>query len=308
MTSNRLLFFGNERLATGVSTDVPVLRALLDAGYDVAAVVSHNEITRSRKQRPLEIAAVAAEAGIPLLLPHRLSDVYEELAAFKADAGVLVAYGKIVSQRVIDVFPRGIINIHPSALPLHRGPTPLESVILDGSPETAVSLMALAAAMDAGPVYAQKPVALSGQESKQALADKLIAVGRDMVIEHLPSILNGSLAATAQDETLATYDRLIEAHDGVFNGALSAEQNARMVRAYAGWPRSRATVAGHDVIITAAHALDVEEPARAGELWFGNKAFGLHTASGVLVIDALIPAGKREISGRDFMHGYQLQN
>ena len=74
--SKRLIFFGNERLATGVSTDVPVLRALIAEGYDIAAVVSHNEITRSRKQRTLEIAEVAAEAGIPLLLPHKLGDIF----------------------------------------------------------------------------------------------------------------------------------------------------------------------------------------------------------------------------------------
>ena len=306
MPLNRLIFFGNERLATGVSTDVPVLRALIDQGYDIAAVVSHNEMTRSRKQRVLEVAEVAAEAGIPLLLPHKLSDIKAELAAFGADAGVLVAFGKIVPQSIIDLFPKGIINIHPSALPLHRGPTPLESVILDGSTSTAVSLMALAAAMDAGPVYAQNTVKLSGIETKQELADKLITVGRDIVIEHLPSILDGGLAGTPQDDTNATYDQLIGPHDGMFKPELSAEQNVRMVRAYAGWPRSKAVVGGYDVIITNAHAID--GTGNAGELWIKDKELGIYTANGIFVIDSLIPAGKREMNGRDFLLGYKPTN
>lgn len=303
MTSNRLIFFGNERLATGVSTDVPVLRALLSEGYDIAAVVSHNEITRTRKPRPLEIAEVAAEAGIPLLLPHKLGDIYEELNAFDATAGVLIAFGKIVPQRIIDLFPRGIINIHPSALPLHRGPTPLESVIVDGSTETAVSLMALAAAMDAGPVYAQQSVTLSGTETKQELADTLITIGRDMVVEHLPAILSGSLAGTPQDDSKATYDQLIGKEDGVLNWELPAVLLERQVRAYADWPRSRTSLAGRDVSITRCHVTDGN--GTPGSICTYEKDFGIYTADGILVIDSLVPAGKREMTGSDFLLGYR---
>lgn len=303
MSSNRLLFFGNERLATGVSTEVPVLRALLAAGYDVAAVVSHNEVARSRKPRPLEIAQVAAEAGIPLLLPHKLADTSDELKAYEADAAVLVAYGKIVPQKIIDIFPRGIINIHPSALPKHRGPTPLESVILDGSTETAVSLMQLAAAMDAGPVFAQQAVALSGAETKQQLADTLVAVGRDMLLQHLPNILDGSLAGTPQDDSATTYDKLIEKSDGIIDWRQPALQIERQIRAYADWPRSRTTLGDRDVTITAAHVAAGD--GVPGTLWLQTQELGIHTTDGILIIDELVPAGRGPMTGSDFVRGYK---
>ena len=303
MTSKRLVFFGNERLATGVSTDVPVLRALIDAGYDIRAVVSHNEVTRSRKQRDLEIAAVADEAGIPLLLPHKLGDIYDELIALEAEAAVLVAYGKIVPQRVIDIFPRGIINIHPSALPKHRGPTPLESVILDGSTTTSVSLMALAAAMDAGPVYAQQSVELTGTETKQQLADKLITVGRDMVIEHLPGILEDSVQPTIQDDSQASYDQLITKRDGIIDWQQPALVLERQIRAYADWPKSRTNIGGYDVAITAAHVIDGS--GIPGVVWLQDRQLGMHTGDGILVIDSLVPAGKKPMSGSDFLRGYK---
>ncbi len=303
MTSKKIIFFGNERLATGVSTDVLVLRSLLAAGYNVCAVVSHNESTRSRRQRELEIATVAAEAGIPVLLPHTLSDIHEELVAMKADAGVLIAYGKIVPQKIIDIFPYGIINIHPSALPKHRGPTPLESVILDGSRTTAVSLMALAAAMDAGPVYAQVPVTLSGGETKQELADQLVQVGRDMLTLNLPAILDGVLEPTPQDDDQATYDQLIKKEDGIIDWQLSAVQIERQIRAYADWPKSRTTINHRDVAITAAHVIDGTDTP--GTIWSKDGQLGMYTGNGILIIDQLVPAGKKPMSGKDFLLGYK---
>ena len=151
----KVIFFGNERLATGVTTTAPTLRALIAAGYELVAVVSHYEQANSRTSRDLEIAAVAKEQNIPLLLPNKPSEIFEQLKSFNADVGVLVAYGKIIPQSIIDIFHKGIINIHPSALPMHRGPTPVESVMLNGESFTAVSVMQLVSAMDAGP-HAEK--------------------------------------------------------------------------------------------------------------------------------------------------------
>ncbi|MGC1176964.1 MAG: methionyl-tRNA formyltransferase, partial [Candidatus Saccharimonadales bacterium] len=150
-TSKKIVFFGNERLATGVTTEVWTLRQLLEEGYVIAAVVVAQKNTGpSRSARPLEIVALAEKHHIPVLSPEKPADIAEKLQAFGADIGVLVAYGKIVPQSVIDIFPAGIVNIHPSLLPKHRGPTPIESAILNGDEETGVSLMKLTAQMDTG--------------------------------------------------------------------------------------------------------------------------------------------------------------
>jgi len=307
----RIVFFGNERLATGVTTIAPTLQALIAAGYDVVAVVSHHTDSRSRKSRELEIAVVAGEHNIPLLLPAKPAEILAELEALQADIGVLVAYGKIVPQSVIDIFPRGIINIHPSLLPLHRGPIPIESVILDGSTESGVSVMELARAMDAGPVYGQTRVSLSGSETKQELADKLLAEGGSMVVDLLPGILDGSRVPIPQDDAAATYDNLIQKNDGLMDFHKPADQLEREVRAYSDWPKSWAKLHGPggemEVIITAAHAVPGNSPdGEPNDLDIVDSAgiMMIETSDGRLCVDRLKPAGKQEMTAQAFMAGY----
>ena len=306
--SPKIVFFGNERLATGVTTQAPTLQALIAAGYEVAAVVVAQEAAgQSRRARPLEIAAVASAHSIPLLAPAKLSAVKDHLAGLGASVGVLVAYGKFVPPSIIDLFPRGIINIHPSLLPKHRGPTPLESVILDGDRTTGVTLMQLAATMDSGPIVAQATVTLRGVEAKQALADQLSNLGKDMLLTHLPAVIAGSSPATAQDDSQVQYDQLIAKDAGRLDGAAWQKPVAtleRQIRAYAGWPRSRTLVGGTDIIITSAHI--APGAGSPGALWLENKSFGVHAKDGVLVIDSLIPTGKKEMSAAAFLAGYHL--
>ena len=304
----RLVFFGNERIATGVTTTAPVMKALLAAGHDIAAVVVAQEaIGHSRKQRPLEVAAIAEQHGIPLLAPSKLSDIRDQLADYQAQAGILVAYGKLVPQSIIDIFPKGIINLHPSLLPLHRGSIPLEATLLAGDAETGVSMMQLVRTMDAGPVYAQQTVRLSGNETKQELADSLLALGQTMLEANLAAILDGTLQPHAQNDLAATYDQRLTKDAGML-GPNDWDRPAafieRLVRAYAGWPRVKTRVGETDIIITAAHT--AQSDGLPGTLWIENREFGLHAQDGVVVIDRLIPAGKKEMSGRDFLLGYHL--
>lgn len=311
--SKKILFFGNERLATGVNTAASTLQDLIAHGYEVAAVVvAQNPAGASRQARQLEVALVAQEHGIPLLSPNNLQDpaIQQELAAYNAQAAVLIAYGKIVPRNILELFPCGIINVHPSLLPLHRGSTPIESVILDGSRETGVSLMQLAEKMDAGPVYAQETVPLSGRESKQGLADQLSSLGLDLLLQNLPAILDGSAESAPQDETQATYDPHIKKQAGIIDWTKPAARIEKEVRAYAGWPRSRASIGYTDIIVTASHVIEDNDSSDAshipGSLWLANaKQLGFHTARGVLIIDSLIPAGKKEMTAQAFLAGYQ---
>lgn len=304
-TSKTVVFFGNERLATGVSTTAPSLRRLIAEGYQVAAVVSNYEPGQSRKTRALEVAEVAKQHKIPLLLPEKPAQIIDQLKPYRAEVGVLVAYGKIIPQAVINIFPKGIVNIHPSLLPLHRGPTPLESVILDGSSTTGVSIMSLVKQMDAGPVYQQVKVPLNGRETKQALADQLADQGSHLLAEALPGIIDGSLAATPQDNNQATYDQLISKEDGVLDFNKPAHLLAREIRAYADWPKSRTVLAGKDVVILTAHAVD-SASLKAGQVISRDKQLLIGTSRGALVVDHLQPAGKKPMSAAAFLAGYQL--
>jgi methionyl-tRNA formyltransferase len=299
----KILFFGNERIATGVSTTAPILEALIAAGYEIPAiVVAQNEASSSRKQRPLEVTEVAAQHNIQVIIADP-SDAFKELiASFQAEAAVLVAFGKIVSQDIIDIFPKGIINIHPSLLPRHRGSIPIESVIVYGEKETGVSLMQLAVEMDAGPVYAQETVLLRGDETKQGLADQLSQLGGHLLLTFLPAILAGSAEATPQQEDEATYDKRLTKDDGVLDFTKPAEALAREVRAFAGWPRSRATIGTTEIIITQSHHQTGN--GAPGTLWLDGKQIGLYGSEGILVIDRLIPSGKKEMTAEAFLAGY----
>lgn len=257
--SSKLVFFGNERLVSGLEhTDAPILRGLIAAGYEIVAIVSHHSDAQSRKARPLEVAAIAEEHGIPLLLPDRPGDIEQELRDLHADAAVLVAYGKIIPQRIINVFaPLGIINIHPSLLPKHRGPTPIETTILNGDSEAGVSIMRLTAGMDEGPVYAQTRVSLRGDESKQELYDTLSRISSEQLIAVLPSILSGELTPTPQQSSDVTYTSLLTKQDGNLNPLTDDAQTIeRKVRAYRNFPKTRLKVLNNDVIITSVKTVD----------------------------------------------------
>jgi len=300
---NKILFFGNERLGTGLATTAPTLRALIEADYKITGVVvAQNEIGKSRQQREQEVVQLANQHGIPVFAPSKLADIADDLSAMKADVAVLVAYGKIVPQSIIDIFPNGIVNIHPSLLPKHRGPTPIESVIKNGESETGVSLMQLAAKMDAGPVYAQQTITLTGNETKQALADQLQLLGTKMLLQNLHAILDGSLTPTEQDDTIATYDQKISKADSILDFNKSANDLERHIRAYAGWPRTRTTINDIEVIITSSHISHTN--GTSGSLWLENRQLGIHCNKGTLIIDSLIPVGKKEMSAQAFLAGY----
>lgn len=288
-----IVFFGNERLATGVTTEAPVLNALINAGYPIEAVIVNNDQATSRKERTLEVAELAAEHNIPVL--------YEFSTELKSQIAVLAAYGKIVPKSVIDHFEYGILNLHPSALPKYRGSTPLESVILDGSDSTSVSLMQLDVKMDAGDVYMQQELTGISTITKQGLADAAGALGAHMIIDALPQILDGSLTPKPQDESQATITKQIGKRDGQIDWSKSANLIEREIRAYAGWPGSQTEINGKPVIITEAEV--TAESGESGTFFISNKLLAVYCDKDALVITKLKPAGKREMFSRDFLAG-----
>lgn len=294
-SSRRLIFFGNERLATAVSTDAPTLRALVAAGYEVAAVVASHTEPVSRSQRSLEIIDVAHAYHIPVLLPGRLGEIKERLSRYRAEAAILVAFGKIIPPEIIDLFPKGIINIHPSLLPKLRGSTPVETAILNGLPQTGVSLMKLTAEMDAGPVYIQKEIRLAGNESKPDLAQQLLNEGCELLINNLDKILSGELEPKVQDETEATFTRLLTKQDGQINFDEPSEFIERKIRAFLGFPKARASVFGREIVITKARLAASQTD---GQLV-------VRCQPGYIEILELVAPSGRTMTGADFIRGYK---
>jgi methionyl-tRNA formyltransferase len=321
MMSKKILFFGNERLATGVTTKAPAFNRLLREKYEIAGLIlAQNLQAQTRVQREIEIAEIADKYHVPILFPDKLYKTVDQLKAFHAEIGILIAYGKIVPQSIIDIFPKGIINIHPSLLPLHRGPTPLESVILQGEHNTGVSLMRLSNKMDAGPIFVQQEIALTGEETKQELADTLSNLGTELLIKTLPDILHSVIEPTPQLEG-ATFDKLISKNDGVIDWNKPAIAINREIRAFLNWPRSTFWLGEHKLIATKAHTIDTSNPDISLKQWpindtcsmnipgaivqINTRTMGFTTNKDILMIDALIPDGKREMSIEAFLAGFK---
>ncbi len=303
-----IVFFGNERLATGLPPIKPrTLLALIETGYPIAAVVASQ--SQSNTKRELEVDKLATAHNIPVLTPERPEQIIQQLKEYAPSIGILVAYGQIVPQSVIDVFPYGIINLHPSLLPSYRGSTPIEQAILDGVTTTGVSIMGLTAKMDAGPIFSQTLVKLDGNEQKYELAEQLLQVGSAMIIALLEGLFNGPNKLSVQDDTQATYTKRINKSDGIINWNKPAQQIVQEIRAYLGWPGSRTTLAGRDIIITQAHLLAKShlvqgptlQPGRAFKTEDGELAVACN--EGVLIIDYLKPAGKGEMIASAFLAG-----
>lgn len=297
-TSKTLIFFGNERLVSGLkSTDAPVLTTLIEAGYTIAAIVSHHSEEKSRSKRPLEVAEIAKKHSIPLFLPNKPIEIIDTLKGFSADAAVLVAYGRIIPQRIIDIFPKGIINIHPSLLPQYRGPTPIESAIINGDTKTGFSIMKLTSGMDEGPVYTQKSVDLYGTETKFDLYQKLSKLSAETLIEALPSILDESLLPIAQDNNKATYCQLFTKSQSILNLSLyTAIEAERIVRAHLVFPKSKVYIKDLLVVITKSHVVANQ-----------TDMLDLPTKQDYLHIDELITPNGKKMDGDAFLRGYANQ-
>ena len=289
--SAKIIFFGTEDFS------LTALTGLIEAGYDIAAVVTKPDSKRGRGQvlTPPSVKVLAERHNIPVWQPTNLLDIGDDIRALQPVAGVLVSYGKIVPQAIIDLFTPGIVNVHPSLLPKYRGPSPIESAILNGDASTGVSIMQLSRAMDAGPVYAVKNHPLQGTETQAELYHTLAVIGTNLLLETLPAILDQSLTPTAQDDSKAIYCPLLKKSDALLDPALlSASEAERRVRAYLAYPKARVTHGSATLIITSAHV----SPTK-------NTPLDIECTDGAfLVIDELISPTGRRMDAAAYLRGH----
>lgn len=303
--SLKIVFFGNEHLATGVESDPLLFKALLESNHQVVALVVHSSEQSGRSQKKEPIIELAEAHNIPVYNPSKAIECLDQLSHFNADCGVLAAYGKMVPEEVISMFPRGIINLHPSLLPKLRGSTPLEAAILSGEPNTGVSIMKLVKQMDAGPIYKQETVAISPTITKQELVAILHQKGAEMMLEVIDNLPDYENQLSNQDESAVSFCSLISKTDGTIGWKEPAEVIERKVRAYAGWPKSSCMLAGKRTVIHVATVTSEQRADTAGQVIVDGDNLGVQTSSGVLWITSLQPEGKKEMPVKVFLAGYK---
>ena len=284
--------------------------ALLADHFTIEAVITKPRPAHHRGSVP--VLETAERLGLRVIEAVNKQTVSEVVAAahFTAPVAVLIDFGIIVEQKVIDSFPLGIVNSHFSLLPQWRGADPITFSILSGQNKTGVSLMLLVEAMDEGPLLAVGEYDLAPDITTPQLTHDLIGLSFALLKDTLPKYVGGTVKSAPQEKVadivgygaVPSYSRKLTKEDGILDFTKPAVQLEREVRAFTEWPKSRTMLGDHAVIITLAKAADGE--GTPGGLWRAGKAFGIYCAKGILMIERLKPAGKAEMSAEAFLAGY----
>ena len=304
----RIVFMGTPMFA------VPSLRTLLDLNSlnsrqaQVVGVFTQPDRPSGRGRRlaapPVKELAIAA--GVPVYQPERLRRP-EGMAALEAlapDLIVVAAYAQILSQAVLDLPRYGCLNVHASLLPRYRGAAPIQAAILDGAPETGISIMQMEAGLDTGPVLSQVHVAIAPDDTAESLSARLADEGARLLARTVPDWISGAVSVQPQDESAATMTRPLRKEDGLVDWHRSAVYIERQVRAMYPWPGAYTTANGTVFKILAAEPRQAGAgQAPPGTLLVEGAEPVVATGEGTLLLRRVQSAGRMAMSGADWLRG-----
>lgn len=279
------------------------LCALVEAGRTPVAVMTQPDrpAGRGKKLKASPVKRYALEQGIPVYQPPSLRDdaAVAEFAALEPDILIVAAYGLILPQVVLDIPTHGCLNVHASALPRWRGAAPIQSAILAGDATTGISLMAMTAGLDCGPVFDTAEIDIGPAETAAELHDRLAALGGSLLVTRLDGILAGTMEPVKQDESLATYAPKIRTQDAEIDWSLPADELARRVRAYNPSPGAFFFADSHRIKVWRATLADGD--ARPGTvLRYDREAIVVACGLGALQLDELQMPGRRRATAQEF--------
>ena len=283
------------------------LRALLDAGQGIVAVYTQPDrrAGRCRQLAFSPVKALALEHGLEVRQPASLRDpaAQAELADWGADALVVVAYGLILPQAVLDLPRLGCINVHASLLPRWRGAAPIQRAIAAGDRETGIAIMQMEAGLDTGPVLATARCPIAAHDTGGSLQDKLAALGPPLLLEVLAKLTHGPLAALPQDDHLATYAAKIDKAEAAIDWREDAAVIDRKVRAFNPVPVAHASLAGTALRVWAGEACADTPPAAPGTLLAADRS-GILVAcgTGAYRIRELQLEGRKRLSAAEVLN------
>ncbi len=295
----RIVFMGSPDFA------VPVLAGLAE-NYHVVGVVTQPDRPsgRGRVMTPPPVKVLAQQLDLPLMQPLKLRqpEAFEQLLGWKPDAIIVAAFGQILRQNVLDLPPLGCINVHASYLPRWRGAAPIQAALLSGDEYTGVSIMRMDAGIDTGPVFYQEKVTILPEDTEETLSQRLSQTGREALLKVLPDILAGQMTAHLQEENGVTYASMIKKEDGLLDWQQPALALERKVRAYHDWPGAFMTWKGQPLKVRKAQVEPASQTTPGRHLLVKGQP-AVQTSEGVLVLLEVQPAGKKWMSGKDFLNG-----
>ena len=304
----KLVFCGTPQFAE------PTLRTLVETGFEVALVVTQPD---KPKGRGLELTSspvrkTAEELGLSAVQPEKIKHNDEfraQMAAIAPQAIVVVGYGKIIPQWMIDLPPLGNINLHASLLPKYRGAAPIQWAIASGERVTGVTTMRIDAGLDTGDILLQKEVPIAPDDTAETLSPRLATLGADLLVETLRGLEAGRVHPQPQDHSKATLAPLLKKEDGMIDFARSASEICNRLRGFQPWPGAYTTFRGKQLRLHAATPVEPSGALEEGQLQVKDDRLfvgaGHNTFLELLEVQL---EGKKRTPARDFVHGYRPQS
>lgn len=304
----KLVFCGTPHFA------VPTLEALIAAGHEVVLVLSQPDkpVGRSGEVNPTPVKVAAVAHSIPVLQPEKLKtneELRSALEAIAADAIIVVAYGRIIPQWMLDLPKYGCLNGHGSLLPRWRGAAPIQWAIAAGDAETGVTTMRLNAGLDTGPMLLKRSVPITETTTSPELFVSLAQIGAELMVETLAGLEAGTVAPEEQDDSLATLAPILTRDDARIDFTHTAREIDQHFRGFQPWPGAFTLLRGKKLIVHGMHVASQASVAAAGTLAIRDGEMEVACGSGsAIVFDEVQLEGKKRMPAADFLRGFQLKS
>ncbi|HSU79197.1 MAG TPA: methionyl-tRNA formyltransferase [Candidatus Angelobacter sp.] len=292
---------------------VPVLKILIDKGYDVKAVVTQPDRTKGRKKvlTPPPVKVCAETYGLPILQPEKVRErsAVDDILAYQPDLIVTCAYGQILPTALLEAPRLGCINVHASLLPDYRGGAPIHKAIIDGQTETGITIMYMVKALDAGDMLTQVRLPIAPEDNVGTMHDKLSIAGAELLAETLPKLFNGELTPIPQDESKVTFAPTIKRDDEKIDWAWPADRIVNLIRGLNPFPVAFTTLGGQNVKVWQAVKVPGDARKRSGTV-IAMASDGIVVQSGdefAVKIKELQPAGKKRLLAEQYLLGADLK-
>jgi methionyl-tRNA formyltransferase len=304
----KLVFCGTPRFA------VPTLESLVKAGHHIPLVITQPDRARGRG---MEVAVSpvkesAASLGIEILQPQSIKNNVEfrdRLTAIAPDAIIVVGYGRIIPQWMIDLPRLGNLNLHGSLLPKYRGAAPIQWAIASGESSTGVTTMRIDAGLDTGDILLQRELEISEEDTSETLAPKLASIGAELMVSTLRGLEQETLSATPQDNSQATLAPILKKEDGRMDFNRSAQELFNRLRGFQPWPGAFTTFKGKALQVRRAHPIACAKKVAPGEIALEGirMLVGCGSPDSALELLELQLEGKRRMTAQEFINGYHPQ-
>jgi methionyl-tRNA formyltransferase len=291
---------------------VPTLTTLVNSGFTVSLVVTQPDKPRGRGLEVVfsPVKQAALQFGLPVVQPEKIKNNEQfrsQLSSLAPDAVIVVGYGRIIPQWMIDLPLLGNLNVHASLLPKYRGAAPIQWAIASGESVTGVTTMRIDAGLDTGDILLQKEIPILADDTAETLAPRLANVGATLMIETLHGLQAGTLTGRSQDHSKATLAPVLKKEDGLIDFQRTAVEIWNRLRGFQPWPGAYTRFRGKQLQIHAAKPLPSLSTSTPGELVAENDSFIVGCGNkSALEVTELQLEGKKRMSARDFLHGYRL--